>query len=189
MGYVRLYPPSIFTRRFVSCAGMDHSKSCSTRLKRAVVRPMPKASVATTTSVKPGLLARARAPNRISSTNVIMRPSSNWFVPPDQLGSSFHAQLREDIRYVEFDRPLRYGKDAGNLLVRPSPYHRVQYLRLPRAQHRMGSQLTIHERLHTCRVFEQHRFWHPDRSSVNCGDGGGKVSLEVGRRLNQAAQS
>jgi hypothetical protein len=46
-----------------------------------------------------------------------MRPSSHWFLPPDQLGSSFQAQLREDIRYVEFDSPLRYGKDAGTLLV------------------------------------------------------------------------
>src|SRR3974390_2758917 len=121
---------------------------------------MPKASVATTTSVKPGLLARARAPCRMSSTNVIMKPSSNWFAPPDQLGSSFQAQPREDIRYVEFDSPLRYDKRASNLLVGPSPCHRVQYLRLPRTQHRMRSQVTIDERLHTSRVFDQHTFWH-----------------------------
>ena len=56
------------TRRFGSLTGSRRTRSWSSRLKIAVFAPMPRASVAITTSEKPGLLRRSRNAWRTSWT-------------------------------------------------------------------------------------------------------------------------
>ena len=53
-----------------SFTGNDRMSSLSVMLKMAVFAPMPRASVMTTISEKPGFLIKIRAPNRRSCNNV-----------------------------------------------------------------------------------------------------------------------
>ena len=52
--------PRVTTRRSASAYGSGRSSTAFTTLKMAVVAPIPSASVSTATSVKPGVLRKAR---------------------------------------------------------------------------------------------------------------------------------